>query len=934
MTVFPLIILLIIVFIIAAPIYLRILLRKQEDRLDALERRLSEALDELALGTGSPPARMQPDTEQTVVKPAADHIDAATEDAEMSDQQEQRREAVPAAEAQSEGPAAEETSRTPAGGNTPWGITRSQPPEDPVDVPGRSLEETLASQWLIWVGAIAVALSAVFLFRYAVDQGWLTPMTRVILGLLLGGALLAAGEWAMRNPVKAVERAVNPDYVPPALSGSGIFAVFVSLYAAHGIFGLLTPTTGFVALALTSYAALLLSLRQGAFVALLGLVAGYLVPALVDTPVPQAMPLFLYLFVLTAGCLLVMVWRKWWWFSYLALTGALVWPVLWLEGSWTLGDQGVLSSYALGLALLFALLSTGLPIKRPETPLWRWAVKMLADTSGLGFALSGLLLLAVAAATGFNGAGFAFIGAYGAAALLMATRRAALESLLLASATITLAAVLLWPTPVEVTPAIAAQDLPDRGFGPFLVPPEYRVYAHALWTFAALFGVGGFIGMRWGRSKAVWAGIANLMPLLFFVIGYWRIGGLETDVAWALIGGALALLAVAAAVRTGRWVDHGPGSDLATALFAAGATAALALAFTCLLREAWLTVALGFETLALAWIWSRVRLQPLRTIAALVTLVVIARLALNPMILDYEGDVFGLFGWVIYGYGLPAVASLVAARLFGGSPTDPTRTLCEIAAAGFAFLMVALQFKLWTSGDLSPANWALFDQSVQVIWWLVAAGLLLFEARRGQRRWPYPAGMGLLLLALVTIFFGAVLSLSPLLTGEPVGRLPLLNLLALAYLVPAILLLVIGRSSQFRVTDRLRRLLPGAAGGLLFLYITLETRRAFWGSVIALSDTTQPSNLEFYAYSAVWILFALCLLAIGILRVSVPLRYASLAVLLITVAKVFLFDMSDLTGLFRVASFLGLGLALIGIGRIYQRYVFRPEQTGPEDETA
>ena len=78
-------------------------------------------------------------------------------------------------------------------------------------------------------------------------------------------------------------------------------------------------------------------------------------------------------------------------------------------------------------------------------------------------------------------------------------------------------------------------------------------------------------------------------------------------------------------------------------------------------------------------------------------------------------------------------------------------------------------------------------------------------------------------------------------------------------------------------------------------------------------------------------MFALCLLAIGILRGSVPLRYASLAVLMVTVAKVFLLDMSDLTGLFRVASFLGLGLTLIGIGRVYQRFVF--QQTDKTEST-
>ena len=53
------------------------------------------------------------------------------------------------------------------------------------------------------------------------------------------------------------------------------------------------------------------------------------------------------------------------------------------------------------------------------------------------------------------------------------------------------------------------------------------------------------------------------------------------------------------------------------------------------------------------------------------------------------------------------------------------------------------------------------------------------------------------------------------------------------------------------------------------------------------------------------------------------LRYASAAVVLLTVAKVGLVDASDLTGLYRVASFLGLGVALIGIGWLYQKILFK-----------
>jgi uncharacterized membrane protein len=61
----------------------------------------------------------------------------------------------------------------------------------------------------------------------------------------------------------------------------------------------------------------------------------------------------------------------------------------------------------------------------------------------------------------------------------------------------------------------------------------------------------------------------------------------------------------------------------------------------------------------------------------------------------------------------------------------------------------------------------------------------------------------------------------------------------------------------------------------------------------------------------------------------VALRYASLALVLLTVAKVFLFDMAALGGLYRALSFIGLGLCLLGIVWLYARFVF-PRKPVPE----
>ena len=95
---------------------------------------------------------------------------------------------------------------------------------------------------------------------------------------------------------------------------------------------------------------------------------------------------------------------------------------------------------------------------------------------------------------------------------------------------------------------------------------------------------------------------------------------------------------------------------------------------------------------------------------------------------------------------------------------------------------------------------------------------------------------------------------------------------------------------------------------------------AFHGAILYAGA---QSDAELYTYSLVWLGYALALLGLGIVWRQTMLRYASLTVLVIAALKVFVFDMAGLTGLYRVASFLGLGLSLVGIGYLYQRFVFR-----------
>ncbi len=79
--------------------------------------------------------------------------------------------------------------------------------------------------------------------------------------------------------------------------------------------------------------------------------------------------------------------------------------------------------------------------------------------------------------------------------------------------------------------------------------------------------------------------------------------------------------------------------------------------------------------------------------------------------------------------------------------------------------------------------------------------------------------------------------------------------------------------------------------------------------------------------SGAWLLFAVALLLSGVRLADKALRVAGLALLTLTVFKVFLIDAAELEGLLRILSFLGLGIALIGIGLLYGK-VLRPADKG------
>lgn len=75
--------------------------------------------------------------------------------------------------------------------------------------------------------------------------------------------------------------------------------------------------------------------------------------------------------------------------------------------------------------------------------------------------------------------------------------------------------------------------------------------------------------------------------------------------------------------------------------------------------------------------------------------------------------------------------------------------------------------------------------------------------------------------------------------------------------------------------------------------------------------------------SVVWALYASVVIGVGILRKIKLLRIFGIVLSGITVLKVFFFDLSELRTIYRIVSFIILGLLLLGVSYLYNRYKHR-----------
>lgn len=793
-------------------------------------------------------------------------------------EREGRRTVAPAPIAAAEAPVVPEVAAVPHVAEEPW-VARPEPVPPPAPAPERAwqrpnFESLIGARLPVWIGAVALIAAGFFLVRYAIESGLLGPGVRTFAAGLFALALVVASEAARRFPATA-----DDPRIAQALAGAGIASAYGALYLAAALYHLVPPLPAFVVMLAVTALALFLALRHGPPTAVLALAGGFAAPLVAGYDAAGIAPLLVYLALFTGALFALAVHRGWAWLAIAATVAGFGWInfllVVLTDGHGAAAAFAVVLAIAASVALPRAGVASG------------W-IRLAPLVAGL------VQLLAFAPAMDFGPLAWAMYLTLAGATLVLAWRDAQYVPGALAGVVLALALIATGTMQSDqgatIWGAIAAAAM-FGGVGLALLDRDRG------WSWVALGGIAG--------------------PLL--IVNTLQAGRLP-DWQWATLGLIAAGLAAFVSGRRRAVADaRDPG------LVGGAVIAALlwSVALFQLLPIEWMAAAVTLAAVAIGW-WARRTGD--KSLLQLPVLVLLTALAAGAEAVSgyLEAITQSMAGFTLPFIHLPpildgALMLLPVAAATGWLRREPRmfgrwRLAASIGGigAGVVLLWHVAKLTLSIASEAEFLAWGFIERAL-VSQAFLAAGWWL--ARR-----PGLAGVGVYLfgLGLARIVWFDVILLNPAFVTQQVGSIPLLNA-AVLHLAAAS-----AWTWRFAVDAPWRRV-----GMFLSLIAVLAlVRQATHGSIMTGAMTTG----ENYGYSAALLLLALGWLGAGIRTHARDLRVAGLVLLTVVTLKVFLIDAAALGGVLRILSFLGLGVALIGISWVYGRFLGRSASEPPRTD--
>lgn len=264
-------------------------------------------------------------------------------------------------------------------------------------------EQQVALVWFARLGALVLLCGVGYLYSYAVERHWISPLARCLLGAGVGVALIGGAE--------LLRRTTHALYVQ-VLLGLGVSFLYLSDYAAYSFYGLLTAPMALRLAAVISFVGGFLATRhRSQAIFIFSLLGGFLAPIILSTGEDQPAALFAYLLAISATSLVVSLRQRFLYAAWTAVAGTQLlffgWYFHFFSAS---GGLSVARDYATLEARTTALIAVALftlealvvhrrtrGLFAPPTPLAFLLVALLFGHAGLFALLFDQPLVAIAA---------------------------------------------------------------------------------------------------------------------------------------------------------------------------------------------------------------------------------------------------------------------------------------------------------------------------------------------------------------------------------------------------------------------------------------------------------------------------------------------------------------------------------------------------------
>lgn len=776
--------------------------------------------------------------------------------------------------------------------------------------PERNVEAIVGGRWFAVLGALATVIGVALFLKLAYDQGWLgriPAVWRCLSGAAVGAALLIAGEAARRR---------LGEWAAAGLSGSGIAALYASAFAAHIVFHLIGQWPAFTLLGAVSLLGIIIGTRSALpVVSLLSVIGAYLVPFLLAVPSQSPAPFLMYLLGILALGLSVAAWRRGSFRSvgvFVSIATLLLGAIATLMHA---DDHPVLLLTFLagvwGMVHTALLVATRARPPQPDTAFitGRRVSIMLASFLFTSWCVA--LAIHVLRESGFTSDWFAPLAGVGVTALIAISLCGHLRILVDAPTTDRerLGAALFMQAGALLIAAIA-----------MATSGQVQVF---LWL---SLGVAAILAARWAASRPV-----RIYGLVLLAIGTARI---------LLLDGAQppAPIATFLGIALSRWTLHALLASIAWSIVCAACRPRDGLARSPLAATA-LGIALFMLSVGAISPQSDASSVSLLWLTIGVATLLCARAAAGSLVLVFAAIIVGISTLrilLLHGLGDAAGSATLLGLSF--SPFTVRALLAGGAWLIAAFMMLGKRSAVHAAAApacaaiglacfaLSIINKGTEPASVAVAWTLLGAVAVI--AGRFMRQFQLGfSGTALIVLSTVAWMVAHTpVSLSVWHSSRaPLGLHPGLWI---AQLIVAALLYAWRRSRREESDPQSPRASLAAfglaiAGALFWFSTSLEVARA------AMSLAAERSS-QLAAVSIWWAALATALIVAGFWRRLPLVRHLGLGLMGLASLKVVVYDLSDVPAMWRVISFLLLGLLMLGVAAIYARVM----RTWREQEAA